>query len=218
MIKKKIVFACTLMAIAMLLTVPVKASEIHMVVAGNVKTHIDKIDFTQDYSIIDQIDKISILSKSEKQALKEEREAVRPHEQKIKKLEVKMRKISDKIMKGAEGLNNKYNTIYAINVDLWNKLDSGTFRSKDDNDKKMTNQQMVELSTSLNDDEKLRLIEDAKLLDDIDAKINAYYEKVDKATEKISRQIDKEYKAIEKISGKNADIWKKLRNSIESNI
>ncbi len=157
--------------------------------------------------IIKTISGIKFLSEEEKSVLSEDKKQLELHYRKIADIKAKIIKISAKIMKGAEGLNNKYNTIYALNMDLWNKVYSEV---PDMNDSDFSNENRVKKSKSLTSDEKKKLIEDAKVLDELETKIQVFYDKVNKAEEKLNVQIDKEHALIDKIIDKNKTIWEKI--------
>lgn len=159
-----------------------------------------------------KVSDMKFLSDDEKAIIAKDQKEIEAHYRKVADIEAKMTKISEKIMQGAKSLNNKYNTIYAMNMELWFKVDSEVIENADSD---FSSETKVRRSKTLTADEKKKLMEDAKLLDELEAKIQVFYDKVDKATEKLKKQIDREYISIDKIIEKNKAIWDKIAKKTE---
>ena len=165
--------------------------------------------YNKIYDITVKISDIKFLTDDEKASISKDKKQLLTRYQKIDEIKAKITKVSDKIMKGSDTLNNKYNTIYALNIDLWTKVDADY---RDNRENYLSNEERVKKSTSLSSDEKKKLIEDAALLDKLEERIQVFYDKADKATEKLRGQIQKEYNSIDRIVEKNDSVWEKIFN------
>ena len=165
--------------------------------------------YNKIYDITVKISDIKFLTDDEKASISKDKKQLLTRYQKIDEIKAKITKVSDKIMKGSDTLNNKYNTIYALNIDLWTKVDADY---RDNRENYLSNEERVKKSTSLSSDEKKKLIEDAVLLDKLEERIQVFYDKADKATEKLRGQIQKEYNSIDRIVEKNDSVWEKIFN------
>lgn len=174
---------------------------------------IQTIDTSSQPDITKRFGEMNFLSQSEKQRLIDEKNAVKPYYNKIDSLEKEIRKISDNIMKDAKEILQEYDSIYWANMTLWMKLDSEVPETP--YDKLPSNTERIKTSKVLTKSEKEILKNDAKRLDEIDAEIQKYYDKVEKATATLGKQIDIEYEKIEAINQKNSDIWQKIHKNMD---
>ena len=204
------------LTVVFILTIPVNIK------AGNIaenifEARVDKAEkkeqieekYDRIYDIINKISGMKFLTDDEKESISKDKKQLLTRYQKIDEIKAKITKVSDKIMKGSDTLNNKYNTIYALNIDLWTKVDADY---RDNRENYLSNEERVKKSTSLSSDEKKKLIEDAVLLDKLEERIQVFYDKADKATEKLRGQIQKEYNSIDRIVEKNDSVWEKIFN------
>ena len=212
----KITITALFLTAVFILTIPVNIK------AGNIaenifEARVDKAEkgeqieekYDRIYDIINKISGMKFLTDDEKASISKDKKQLLIRYQKIDEIKAKITKVSDKIMKGSDILNNKYNTIYALNIDLWTKVDADY---RDNRENYLSNEERVKKSTSLSSDEKKKLIEDAVLLDKLEERIQVFYDKTDKATEKLRGQIQKEYNSIDRIVEKNDSVWEKIFN------
>lgn len=176
---------------------------------------VENVDYSQIPNLTKRLNEMSFLTDAEKSTLKEINKLVAPNYKKIKVLSAKADKISGKIMKAAKPLNQKYDNIYSKNMELWFKVDGDAelikMVEKDvEKNTMLTNIYKVENTTALTDAKKKTLLEDAKVLDELDAKIIEIQKKADKARKKLDKLIDKEYAAIEAEYEKHAELLDKI--------
>ncbi|MDO5096985.1 MAG: hypothetical protein Q4D65_10505 [Peptostreptococcaceae bacterium] len=162
---------------------------------------------TQPPSIQEYLDELDFLSEKEKQQLLDDEKAAKPFYDKIAKLTEENKKIGEEIFKKHDSLVKEYDALIHQNAELWEKL---VKNATNEQLALPTNEEYIRSSEALSEAEKELLIKQDRAITELQKKMDAVYEEIDKATESQNREIDKYYQEIDAIHNKSKAVWDKI--------
>lgn len=190
-----IIFSATTYASAFTSADPYAEAEYETVQAP-VET--DMADFVKD---------LTMLTESEKRQLIDENIAAQPYYDRLNVLEDRIFTVTNDILAGAEHLFDERGRIYSKHDALWEKLWSNLNERQKELDDYSA---IIKASDVLTDKEKDVLLDAQARLDELEAEIDVFYAKAEKAAEKLTAARDRTIDELQALYAASAHIWAKI--------
>lgn len=161
----------------------------------------------ETFDLKSYIQGLSFLTNEEKQQLLETYKQTAPIYDEVDKIYDEISKISDRIIADSDHLYEEIEKIYQNQAALWEKLFENTSEEQalieDDHE-------YIRSSGALTKEEKEILLAEQKKLDDIYAKLDKEYDRLEQETASHYDRIDQLSKQIKELDQKDAKIWEKI--------
>lgn len=184
------------------------------------KNRVDPINATTEYvtyeveesylneTMEEFVNSLDMLTDKEKEMLIEEDRALQPYIEKGQRISIEMEENTNTILKGAEVyFEERGDILLGKNSKLWDKM----WDNMTEEQNKMTDyHEIIQGSKVLTQNEKKILLKEQKRLDELESKIDQYYEEAEIANSQLNKEYEENLKKIQEIKSKTKHIWDKV--------
>lgn len=184
------------------------------------KNRVDPINATTEYvtyeveesylneTMEEFVNSLDMLTDKEKEMLIEEDRALQPYIEKGQRISIEMEENTNTILKGAEVyFEERGDILLGKNSKLWDKM----WDNMTEEQNKMTDyHEIIQGSKVLTQNEKKILLKEQKRLDELESKIDQYYEEAEVANSQLNKEYEENLKKIQEIKSKTKHIWDKV--------
>lgn len=184
------------------------------------KNRVDPINATTEYvtyeveesylneTMEEFVNSLDMLTDKEKEMLIEEDRALQPYIEKGQRISIEMEENTNTILKGAEVyFEERGDILLGKNSKLWDKM----WDNMTEEQNKMTDyHEIIQGSKVLTQNEKKILLKEQKRLDELESKIDQYYEEAEITNSQLNKEYEENLKKIQEIKSKTKHIWDKV--------
>ena len=184
------------------------------------KNRVDPVNATTEYvtyeveesylneTMEEFVNSLDMLTDKEKEMLIEEDRALQPYIEKGQRISIEMEENTNTILKGAEVyFEERGDILLGKNSKLWDKM----WDNMTEEQNKMTDyHEIIQGSKVLTQNEKKILLKEQKRLDELESKIDQYYEEAEIANSQLNKEYEENLKKIQEIKSKTKHIWDKV--------